>query len=118
MILVMDARVAAAISLMNDRLTDRLSIKKLSIHLNLSSTRLRQLFKKETGRSPIQYFRDLRLQRAETLLQVTRLSIKQVTFLCGMIDVSHFVRDFKKKHGRTPSEYRSEARRVLRESGS
>lgn len=108
----MDARVAAAISLMHELLTDQFSIGAFSKHVNLSPDRLRQLFKKETGQSPTQYLRRLRLQRAEKLLRTTFLSIKQVTFLCGMQDVSHFVRDFKKQYSRTPSEYRSEARGV------
>lgn len=105
----MDKRVKAAIDLMHELLNERFSVTSLSNRLNLSPARLRQLFKKETGLAPIQYFKDLRLHQAEKLLRSTFLSVKEVTFSCGMKDVSHFVRDFKKRYGRTPSEYRSEA---------
>jgi transcriptional regulator GlxA family with amidase domain len=110
-LLMMDTRVAAAISLMRELLIGPLSIRTLSNRLNLSPARLRQLFKEETGESPIQYFKDLRLQRAEKLLLSTFLSVKEVSFKCGIRDVSHFVRDFKKRYGRTPTEYRVQVRR-------
>jgi transcriptional regulator GlxA family with amidase domain len=106
----MDARVEATISLMHKSLANRISIRTLAENVNISSTRLRQLFRKETGRSPLLYLNELRLTRAAQMLSNTFLSVKEVTFLCGMKDVSHFVRDFKKRFGRTPSEYRSEAR--------
>jgi transcriptional regulator GlxA family with amidase domain len=107
-----DARVIAAIDLMRKIPPDRFSVSSLANRLNVSPGRLRQLFKRETGQSPIQYFRHLRLQQAEKLLRSTFLNIKEVTFLCGMKDVSHFVRDFKKRFGRTPSEYRSQVHRA------
>ena len=110
-LVIMDARVYAAIGLMNELLADRLTVGMLSRRLNLSSARLRQLFKEETGRPPIQYFRDLRLRQAQKLLSSTFLSVKEITSLCGMNDASHFARDFKKKYGSSPSEYRLEAYR-------
>src|SRR5260370_34640253 len=100
----MDARVAATIGFMGESLMDHLSIWTLSKRVNLSPTRLRQLFKKNTGQSPMQYLRNLRMQRAEHLLRSTFLSIKEVSFFVGAKHVSHFVRDFKKKCGSTPSQ--------------
>jgi transcriptional regulator GlxA family with amidase domain len=104
---IMDTRVKIVISLMRQRLADPLSLRILSKAVNLSPSRLRQLFTKELGRSPRQYLRELRFREAEHLLRSTFFSIKEVTFLCGANDVSHFVRDFKKRYGRTPSEFRA-----------
>ncbi len=77
--------------------------------VNLSPSRLRQLFKTETGMSPIQYLKHLRAKRAAYLLQSSFLTIKEVAFQTGSGDVSHFVRDFKKHYGLTPSEFRLQA---------
>jgi AraC-like DNA-binding protein len=52
------------------------------------------------------------MQKAERLLQTTFLSIKEVAFLSGARDVSHFARNFKKQYGLTPTEYRAENRTV------
>jgi transcriptional regulator GlxA family with amidase domain len=107
---LLDRRVAAAIGVMRESLAGQVSVSTLSKHVNLSPTRLRQLFKVETGCSPMRYLRDLRMQRAERLLRDTFLSIKEITLLIGVRDVSHFVRDFKKVVGLTPREFREKSR--------
>jgi transcriptional regulator GlxA family with amidase domain len=104
----MDPRVKAVISLMHQRLADRLSLQILCKSVNLSVNRLQQLFKRETGRSPVQYLKSIRLQRAAQLLQTTFLSIKEVGYLTTGTDLSHFVRDFKKQYGLTPGQFRSQ----------
>jgi transcriptional regulator GlxA family with amidase domain len=111
----MDLRVKAAISIMHESVAAQLSMSTLSSRVNLSSERLRQLFKKETGLSPTQYLRDLRMQRAAMLLGSTFLSVKEITASCGIKDVSHFVRDFKRQHGSTPTVFRERSREL--ESG-
>ena len=102
----MDVRVKTTIKTMEQSLSSELSVSDLSRNVNLSPTRLQQLFKKELGQSPSHYLRDLRLERAQELLQNTFLSIKEVMFRCGLKDPSHFTRDFKKRYGLTPSECR------------
>src|SRR2546427_11110403 len=102
----MDARVKSAIAIMWKGATDHLSIRMLSKNVNLSPARLRQLFKRDVGRPPMQYLRDLRMQQALELLGNTFLSIKEITARIGSRDVSHFVRDFKKQYGLTPSQFR------------
>ncbi len=102
----MDRRVKRLIVIMKDSLAHKLSERTLSGSVNLSPPRLRQLFKKDTGLSPIQYLRRLRTKRAAYLLRTSFLTIKEVAFHTGSGDVSHFVRDFKKQYGVTPSDFR------------
>ncbi len=102
----MDTRVRAAIDKMRHLLGDRHSVRTVSASVNLSPRRLGQLFRKETGMSPSRFLKTLRMERAEYLLQTSFLSVKEVTFQSGMTDVSHFVRDFKKRHRMTPTEFR------------
>lgn len=106
-LLILDARVKAVVELMRQS-RGHLSISILARSVNLSASRLRQIFHKETGQSPIQYLRVVRLSKAEELLQGTFLSVKEITSQCGIGDVSHFVRDFKEKYGMTPSEFRAQ----------
>jgi transcriptional regulator GlxA family with amidase domain len=107
----MDARVKAVITLMHDLRADELSISHLARTVNLSAARLRQLFKKGTGQSPIQYLKRKRMEKAAALLQSSFLSIKEIVFATGARDVSSFVRQFKKAYGFTPSEFRVRSHR-------
>ena len=104
----MDVRVAATIKIMRESMIAQLSVHSLSRRVNLSETRLRQLFKRETSRSPMQYLRDLRMQHAEYLLRSSFLTVKEVAFYSGAQDISHFTRDFKKQYGLTPTAYRTD----------
>lgn len=56
--------------------------------------------------SPIQYLKVLRIEKAKHLLETSFLSVKEITHLVGLNDESHFVRDFKKAYGVSPTPYR------------
>jgi AraC-like DNA-binding protein len=58
--------------------------------------------------SPTQYFKLLRMQDAKSILEATFLPIKQIAARVGGNDVSHFVRDFKKAYGMSPTQYRED----------
>lgn len=58
------------------------------------------------------------MERAQTLLQTSFLTIKEVTFECGLTDVSHFVRDFKKCYGVTPTQFRVGNRQPPKDSSA
>lgn len=78
--------------------------------VNLSQARLRYLFKAETGVTPAQYLKSLRMRKAKELLEETFLNVKQIMLQVGVKDQSHFVRDFRDLYGHTPTEYRRRAR--------
>lgn len=74
--------------------------------VDLSPVHLQKLFKRVTGKSPILYLNDLRLEKARELLETSFLQVKQIGRYSGLTDGSHFARTFKKKFGCAPSEYR------------
>jgi AraC family transcriptional regulator of arabinose operon len=110
---VMDQRVQIVIELMQGRMRRGVSLNELAVAVNLSLSHLHHLFKAETGTSPTQYLRTLRMAQAKELLESTFLSVKQITASIGLRDPSHFEREFKKVYGLTPSQYRMAARLVL-----
>src|SRR5712664_319217 len=92
---------------MYESMATQLSVDTLSGRVNLAAARLRQLFKKEVGQPPMQFLKDLRMRHAKELLRITFLSVKEVAWRTGSGDVSHFVRDFKKHNGVTPTQFRA-----------
>lgn len=79
----------------------------LAHSVNLSPSRLRSLFKAETGMTPGQYHRDLRMQLIRDLVDNTFLSVKEIMERVGINDRSHFFRAFKRAYGLTPAQHRA-----------
>lgn len=103
-----DFRIQLAVmELRKHRFSSGVQIKEIAAGLHISSSHLRHLFKKELGIAPAHYLKALRLQAAKELLETTFLSVKEVMAAVGLTDLSHFVRDYKKHHGETPSQSRS-----------
>lgn len=103
----MDPRVRLVIALVEKSGTPSYTICELANLVHLSPSRLNCIFKHETGYSFSHYMKIQRLHHAKCLLETTFLSVKEVMRLVGICDISHFVRDFKKLSGLTPSEYRA-----------
>ena len=102
----LDSRIEIAIALIQRdiRLAPRPS--QMASLTGLSISHFYALFRKETGTVPATYVRRLRFERARDLLSNPRLSVKEITHLVGVDDLSHFVRDFKKVYGMSPRSYR------------
>ncbi|HKQ07188.1 MAG TPA: helix-turn-helix transcriptional regulator [Blastocatellia bacterium] len=73
----------------------------------LSPSRLHNLFKAELGLPPMQYLKNLRMEKACALLQDPAMRIKQIQLAVGCQDQRYFFQDFKKFFGQTPSQYRA-----------
>jgi AraC family transcriptional regulator, arabinose operon regulatory protein len=103
----MDQRVKRAIAEMEKRLDSELSLEVLAKFVNLSTSRFRHLFKTETGTTPAQYLKSLRMSRAKELLETTFLCIKEIMSSIGVRDKRHFAKDFERTYGLTPTQYRA-----------
>jgi AraC family transcriptional regulator len=63
-------------------------------------------FRRRYGRSPGEYLRECRLERAAALLRDRRRPLFDIAALAGFSDQSHFSRAFRQHFGCTPSDYR------------
>lgn len=95
-----------AIQYMTEHLDSTISLSELAEYLNLSKQHIIHVFKQETGFSPIDYFRRLKMQRACQMLDLTNMSIKEISYSLGMNDQYYFSRSFKDIMGCSPTEYR------------
>ncbi|MFY9189383.1 MAG: AraC family transcriptional regulator [bacterium] len=73
---------------------------------NLSSYHFIRMFRAQTGKTPYQFVRDIKIEKACSLLRFTDLPITEVCFLSGFNDPSHFASAFRKKMGASPTCYR------------
>lgn len=103
----MDCRTHRIIEYMESNLNHNLSLRGMAGVVGISPSRLRHLFKADTGMTPSQYLQALRMRQAKHLLESTWLRVKEVGNMVGVVGQSHFVRDFKRAYGLTPSSYRA-----------
>ena len=73
-VVILDRRIQAAIEIIENGISGNLEIATVARQINMSASRLRHVFKTETGVSLNQYIKRTRMHEAETLLHTTFLS--------------------------------------------
>lgn len=81
-------------------------INDLAQIMNLTPAHLHKLLKDEIKTSPIQFIKRQHLEKARELLLNGFRQVKQIRFEVGMPDPSYFSREFRKKYGLPPNQYR------------
>lgn len=80
-----------------------LNISITSQHFDITPTYLSAVYKKQTGRSLLEYINTLRIQYAEGLLE-QGATVVEAAEQSGFRDSGGFIRTFKKKKGITPGQ--------------
>lgn len=83
-----------------------LSLTHLSSRFHLNASYLSRLFKEQFGTNYVDFISKTRLENAKSLLQLTDLSIQEISVQVGYITPLTFIRAFKKWTGTTPGSYR------------
>lgn len=100
------APLRQAIVIMERHLEHTLSINEVAHRIGVSQRQMERLFKDNTGISPIQYYLEVRLDRAHGIITQTQLPILSVAVACGFNSQEHFSKAYKKRFGNSPSEDR------------
>ena len=103
-------RIAASIAFMTQNLNRPLQVSALAALVNISPSHYFALFKRHTGRAPMDYFTRLRMEEARALLDRTNASVKEVATALGYDDPFYFSRVFKSINQLAPSNYRTKQR--------
>ena len=98
--------IANALRIFECRLPLHISISDVARELGISSRTLSGRFHAALGQSPKQYLIELRMKTAERLLARTELDVGDVASRTGYSSAFGFCREFTKKHGIPPSEWR------------
>jgi len=101
----MDA-VQKGILYMRENLEVKITLNDITQHVGYSNSRFSTLFIKKTSYSPMEYYNQLKIQRACSYLQFSDLKIKEIAFRLGYYDPFHFSKVFKQEMKITPREYR------------
>lgn len=98
------------LSYLHKHYTEDITLQSLSRQYCTSPEHISRTFKKETGLNFTEYLSQLRLKKAETMLQFGTDSIAEVAFACGFNDSNYFSEKFKRVYKRSPGQFRKEKR--------
>jgi len=98
--------VNGALHYMLENVEKQLSLRELAAYIGYSVSQFSAVFKIKTGRSPLNYFNLLKIQRACKLLEETNMKINQISCKVGIDDSYYFSRLFTKIVGVSPKYYR------------
>jgi AraC family transcriptional regulator of arabinose operon len=99
--------VDSAILFMQEHINDNISLNELSSQYNYSVSRFSNLFKQKTGYAPIDYFVQMKMQKACQQLNFTNQSVKEIAFSMGFDDPYYFSKRFRTIIGMSPKKYRA-----------
>ena len=99
--------VNAAIDYMRNHLNEPFSVGKLVNHIGYGRSRLFELFRANTGMTPNDYLRRMRLEAARELLANTSRPVTEIAFKVGFNSSQYFSTVFLQYTGVTPTGFRS-----------
>lgn len=85
----------------------KITLERIAEEIHFSAVYCDTVFKRETGKSIVNYLIDIRLEEAKTLLLNNEYSVKEVSKRVGYEDYNYFSRLFKQRNGYTPTNYRN-----------
>ena len=89
------------------------SMANLAQLFGMSQRNFMRRFKLATNLTPVKYLQTRRIAAAKDLLQSSNLSIKEIAYRVGYLDVSSFTKLFKQSASITPMQYRKTVRAKL-----
>ncbi|MFD5466333.1 helix-turn-helix transcriptional regulator [Kitasatospora sp. NPDC127059] len=99
--------VAAAVALIEARLTEPLTVPEIAETVGVSHNHLTRLFRVATGETVVGYIRARRMERARHFLRATTLSIPAVAASVGIPDLQAFNKTCRRELGASPRGIRA-----------
>ncbi len=84
------------------------NVEQLASDLCMERTGLYRKLTTLLDQSPTTFIRNIRMERAASLLRETQLPVQEISQKCGFATSSYFSRLFQQVYGKKPSEYREE----------
>lgn len=112
-----DVRLQLCDWMMRDGMARPGLLQTLPGRLDLSSSQLTRLYRRNFGVTPGARLRKIRLEAAEKMLRHTTLPIKQIAFRCGLVSANTFIRLFQARYATTPRKHRMNTRNAVRPAG-
>lgn len=98
-----NAAILRVIETMEIQLAEPLSLEELAAIAGIGARQLNRLFKTKLGKTTMAFYRQIRLDKANTMLAQSYMSVTDVALATGFASTAHFSTCYKKHFGITPS---------------
>ena len=105
---VISTHIAHAISYLETNFYNDPTLAEVAEYVGLNKNYFSNVFRKETGKTFVQYSNNLKLKYARNLLVASKMTVNEICYKSGFRSVSTFLHEFKKKYGVTPVKYRKQ----------
>ena len=95
-----------AVDLMEHHLSQHLTVEELTEALGTAPATLNRVFRQQFNTSTIDYFINLKMEAAKSLLTSTNMQIQEIAQNTGYSSSLYFSSEFKKRVGLSPREFR------------
>ncbi|WCT11069.1 hybrid sensor histidine kinase/response regulator transcription factor [Mucilaginibacter jinjuensis] len=101
-----DKFIKNAVKIVEANITNaNFSVEELSRLMLLSRVSLYKKLLTLTGKTPVDFIRNIRLEKAVQLLEKSKLNIANVAYEVGFANPTYFAKVFREEYGMLPSEY-------------
>jgi signal transduction histidine kinase/DNA-binding response OmpR family regulator/ligand-binding sensor domain-containing protein len=83
-----------------------LTIEDIAMHIGFSRSAFFKKLKSLTGLAPVEFLKEVRIQRAAQLIETGEYNFSEITYMVGINDPRYFSRCFKQKFAMSPREYK------------
>ena len=100
-------KLEGTLEFMRGRIARQVRLEEFAVQAGFSVSHFSDLFREQTGHSPMAHFTQLKIRHACRLLDLTAKPVKAVAIETGYSDPYYFSRVFKKIMGISPVHYRA-----------
>lgn len=101
-----EQRIKTMITFIEEHFQTNITLQDIANSAYISKSESIRCFNNLIKRTPIQFLKEYRLQKAEKLIVSTDMSISDIAYSCGFTEMSYFTRSFRKLYKETPTQYR------------
>lgn len=101
--------VKEVISLLENNVYSTLTINDICKKAAYGRAYLFRVFKEKTGKTIMEYYLNLKIEKAKQLLRENELSVKEISELLSFNEPNYFTKTFKRITGLTPTAYKRRA---------
>ncbi|OMD94293.1 AraC family transcriptional regulator [Paenibacillus odorifer] len=105
--------VEKTITFIQEHYTESITVKQLAELAGISIWQYTPIFQQLTGKKPLEYLTDLRINHSKRFLQESTEPLREIARLVGFSDEYYFSRRFRQKTGVTPGQYAHQQSRKL-----